>query len=105
MLIKEGTTTDAYQTATVHPLGKKLNLVLKNKHASNIITAKVFGYVTEGDTDSGVQLRAEGDLAGTIAEELEVTKVYEEVVVSVKTKTSPNHAGFEIHAAISKVGV
>lgn len=104
MKLKEGTTTDEYVETKLYPLGQKANIIVANKDA-NIMTIKIWGYVTKGDTDSGIELRAEGDLAASTIEELEVTKVYEEIIVSVKTKTAEGHSTFEIHGAISKVGV
>ena len=105
MLVKSGTTTDAYATTKLFPEGKSVNMVVSNKHASRVATLKVWGYVTKGDTDSGVEIRAEADLAGDTDEEVSVTKLYEEIIISIKTKTTPNHLDYEIHAIISKVGV
>jgi len=104
VIIKTGTSKATYETAKVYPGGKDVNIVLSNTDA-NIMTVKVWGYVTKGDTTSGVEIRAEGDLAASTDEEVSVTKVYEEIIVSFKTKTDPNHSVYKIHAAISKVGV
>ena len=104
MLLKSGTSIATYETAKVFPRGQAVNIAIANKDA-NIMTVKVWGYVTKGDLNSGVEIRAEGDLAASSTEEVSVTKVYEEIIISYKTKTSPNHSTYEIHAAISKVGV
>lgn len=103
MLNKDDTTTTDYADNTIKlfPKGRKTNILIQNKHAANVALIKILGYVTEGDSDSTVDIKAEADLNGESSYEQEVTKVYEQIDVCIKTKTGTSHATFEIHSTIS----
>ena len=101
MLIGSGTTADAYTDFSVYPRGRKMNLAIKNTHGANTASIKVSGYVTESDAESFVELLAEEDLLAEAVKNVEVTKVFEQVTMSIKTKTSPDHVTYEVHASIS----
>lgn len=105
MLLKEGTTTDAYQHFSISPHGQRSNIQIKNTGDTHPATFKIVGYITKDDEDSGEAFFAEQDLNSKEVKRVDVVRVFEEVKISIKTKGTPNHTTFEIHAAISKVGV
>lgn len=101
MLGKSGTTssTTEFNTHSMFPKGRALHIAVKNTHGSNAGTLKIEGYVTEGNENSVKELLAAEDILAEAIKLLEVpaSPVYEEVKVSIKTKTGTDHITYEVH--------
>lgn len=104
MLSKSGTTTSSttFEEHLMFPKGRALHIAVKNTHAANAGRLKIEGFVTTGNVNSLKELLAEEDILAEAIKLLEIpsSPVYEEVKVSIKTKTGTDHIGYEIHSTM-----
>lgn len=91
-----GTTTDAYVAALTLPTlgyGSKV-IVLKNTHATRSLTFKVDGYAYSGGI--AVPILTATALAALDSYEMEISKQYAEVVVSVISTVAVTPATYTV---------
>lgn len=104
MINKDGTTTSntTFETCNMFPKGRALHIAVKNTHGANVGRLKIEGFVTTGNENSLKELVAEADIAAEAIVHTEVpsSPIYEEVKISIRTKTGTDHITYEIHSTM-----